>query len=190
MASVYDRYLRAAAIADRDGGRRSRGDGGGTPYPKSLGAAATFTIMDGKQASSGSAYACCARRRSAGLPTDRGKVRLIGQPTYPAPDGRGPLSTRGLVSPDRLAGCCRRSQSRRRRALEEGPLTPRPSGPHCHIMCEFGSAVWKRSADKTIAVSLPVFFHQWDTRWFSAIASPASWINGSLQVLRYSVTEP
>ena len=80
----------------------------------------------------------------------------------------------GVVGADTM----QRQNLATRRSRKAFP-TPTPSGPHCHIMCEFGSAVWKRSADKTIAVSLPVFFHQWDTRWFSAIASPALWTNGS-----------
>src|SRR5271166_3483387 len=96
---------------------------------------------------------------------------------YATTPGLADRLARGVVGAADMVGAETRGT-----ALEEGAPARMTSRPHRHIMCELGSAVWKRSADKTIAVSLPVFFHQWDTRWFSAIASPALWTRGSSQV--------
>ena len=65
-----------------------------------------------------------------------------------------PLVSCGVVEP--IWSTSRIESRRLRSAL---PLRRRVDRRR-YIMFEFGSAIWKRSADKTIAVSLPVFLNQ------------------------------
>ena len=81
-------------------------------------------------------------------------------------------------------------------ALEEGEGVSTRGKPHtpavwgnAHIAC--GSSLsWNRSADSSTTVSLPVFFHQWEVPFTSAVDLPARCTIGSAQVLRYSVILP
>ena len=57
-----------------------------------------------------------------------------------------------------------------------------------HMLWSLASC--SRSAERSTAVSLPVFFHQCAVTWVSRATSPLLWTIGTAQLLAYSVTSP
>ena len=106
-------------------------------------------------------------------------------------------SLRRSNSPRRGSDSRTHGVSLRRGELGDDVLEPRrlscgeirPGREHgFHMLWSLASC--SRSAERSTAVSLPVFLHQCAVTWVSRATSPLLWTIGTAQLLAYSVTSP